>query len=141
MVWLPEVYCGPKNTGMRVRWTQGSPATHKLGDASEDLSLMSSSEKWESIPFDGMSEWLLGAQLKARSVVCIRQAFFVCCLAAQSCLTLRNPWPVACQAPLSIGFPRQEYWSGLTFPSAGDLPDPGIEPVSPALQADSLLLR
>ena len=40
---------------------------------------------------------------------------------------------IACQAPLSMGFPRQEYWSGLPFPSLGDLPDPGMEPVSPAL--------
>ena len=47
-----------------------------------------------------------------------------------------TPWTVACQAPLSMGFPRQEYWSGLLFPSPGDLPDPGIEPRSPALQAD-----
>ena len=48
------------------------------------------------------------------------------------------PWTVACQAPLSMGFSRQEYWSGLPFPSPGDLPDPGIEPRSPALQADDL---
>ena len=48
------------------------------------------------------------------------------------------PWTVARQASLSMGFPRQEYWSGLPFPSPGDLPDPGIEPGSPALQADSL---
>ena len=41
--------------------------------------------------------------------------------------------------PLSMGFPRQEYWSGLPFPSPGDLPNPGIEPGSPALWADSLL--
>ena len=41
-----------------------------------------------------------------------------------------TPWTVACQAPLSIGFPRQEYWSGLPFPSPGDLPDPGIKPES-----------
>ena len=46
-------------------------------------------------------------------------------------------WTVACQASLSMEFPRQEYRSGLPFPSPGDLPDPGIEPVSPALQADS----
>ena len=38
-----------------------------------------------------------------------------------------TPWTVACQAPLSMGFPRQEHWSGLSFPSPGDLPDPGIE--------------
>ena len=48
-------------------------------------------------------------------------------------------WTVACQAPMSTGFSRQEYWSGLSFPSPGDLPDPGIEPHSPALQADSSL--
>ena len=47
-------------------------------------------------------------------------------------------WTVAHQAPLSIGFSREEYWSGLPFPSPGDLPDPGIEPRSPALQADAL---
>ena len=47
-------------------------------------------------------------------------------------------WTVAYQAPLSMGFSRQEYWSGLPFPSPGDLPNPGIEPGSPALQADSL---
>ena len=49
-----------------------------------------------------------------------------------------TPWTVAYQAPLSLGFPRQEYWSGLPFPPTGDLPDSGIEPGSPALQADSL---
>ena len=44
---------------------------------------------------------------------------------------------IACQAPLSIGFPRQEYWVGLPFPSPGDLPDQGTEPMTPAWQADS----
>ena len=48
------------------------------------------------------------------------------------CLFL-TPWTVAHQAPLSIRFPRQEYWSGLPFPSPGDLPDPGIKPRSPTL--------
>ena len=59
-------------------------------------------------------------------------------LVCKSCLTLVTPWTVACQASLSMGFPRQEYWSGLPFPSPGDLPNPRIEPWSPALQADSL---
>ena len=45
-------------------------------------------------------------------------------------LTLATPWTVACQAPLSMGFSRQEHWSGLPFPSPGDLPDPGIKPMS-----------
>ena len=52
-----------------------------------------------------------------------------------------TPWTVALQGPLSLGFSRQEYWSGLAFAPPGDLPDPGTEstsPVSPALQADSL---
>ena len=49
-----------------------------------------------------------------------------------------TPWTVAYQAPLSMKFSRQEYWSGLPFPSPGDLPNPGIKPGSPALQADTL---
>ena len=57
----------------------------------------------------------------------------------QSCAQLfETPGTVACQAPLSMGFSRQKCWSGLPFPSPGDLPNPGIEPGSPALQADSL---
>ena len=59
-------------------------------------------------------------------------------LVAKSSLTLVALWTVTCQAPLSMGFSRQEYWSGLPFPSPEDLPDLGIEPGSPALQADSL---
>ena len=52
--------------------------------------------------------------------------------------TLYDPWTVAPEASLSMGFSRQEYWSGLPFPSPEDVSDPGIEPWSPALQADSL---
>ena len=56
-----------------------------------------------------------------------------------SCVQLfAAPWTVTCQAPLSMEFSRQEYWSGKLFPSPGDLPNPGIEPRSPALQADFL---
>ena len=58
-----------------------------------------------------------------------------------SCLVVSDsvtPWIVAHQALPSVGFSRQEYWSGLPFPSPGDLPNPGIEPRSPALQADAL---
>ena len=58
---------------------------------------------------------------------------------AQSCPTLGTPRTVARQAPPSMGFSRQEHWSGLPFPPPGDLPDPGTEPGSPALQADSSL--
>ena len=64
-------------------------------------------------------------------------------MSAQSLSRVRlfaTPWTVACQVPLSMGLPRQEYWSGLPFPSPGDLPDPGTELVSLALQVDSLPL-
>ena len=63
-------------------------------------------------------------KVKVKSLSCVR--LFV------------TPWTVAHQAPLSIGFSRQEYWSGLPFPSPGDLPDPEIEPGSSTLQADTL---
>ena len=59
-------------------------------------------------------------------------------LVTRLCPTLVTPWTIACQAPLSMGFSRQEYWSGSPFPSPGDLANPGIEPRSSALQADSL---
>ena len=57
-------------------------------------------------------------------------------LVIKSCLTLATPCSVAPQAPLSVGFPRQEYWSGLPCPPPGDLPNPGVE--LPALWADSI---
>ena len=58
---------------------------------------------------------------------------FCCCLVAKSCLILVTPMDCTCQAPLSMGFPRQEYWSGLISLSPGDFPNPGFEPMSPAL--------
>ena len=67
-----------------------------------------------------------------------------CCLVASEVKLLSRvrlfatPWTVAYQAPLSMGFSRQECWSELPFPSPGDLPEPGIKPGSPALQADAL---
>ena len=61
------------------------------------------------------------------------QICFCCCLVARSCPTLETPWTVAHQALQSVGFPREEYWSGLPFPSPGDLSNPGIKPTSPML--------
>ena len=69
--------------------------------------------------------------------VCVCVSVCVCQLL--SCIQLFvTPWTVAHQASLSMGFSRQEDWSGLPCPPQGDLPDPGIKPASPALQADSL---
>ena len=62
----------------------------------------------------------------------IRVLMYMCLVLV--CLVISDsatPWPVACQVPLSMGFPRQEYYSGFPFSSSGDLPDPGIEPASP----------
>ena len=56
------------------------------------------------------------------------------------CQSFVTPWTVACQAPLSMGFLRQEYWCELPFPPPGDLPDPQIQPELPELQVNSLLL-
>ena len=62
------------------------------------------------------------------------------CLSLSHVQLFATPWTVAHQSPLSMKFPRQEYWSGLSFPSSWTLPDPGIEPESPAWQMDSLSL-
>ena len=66
---------------------------------------------------------------------CLSQSLWGWCggLVAKSCPTLVTPWTVACQASLSVGSPRREYWSGLSFPSPGNLSDPGIKLASPAL--------
>ena len=78
--------------------------------------------------------------LKSQQLVnfVVVQSLCVLCFIAQSCPTLSTPWTAALQAPLPLGFSRQEHWSGLPCPSPGDLPSPGIEPRSPALRADSL---
>ena len=66
------------------------------------------------------------------------QRFQMCCAQSLSRVQLfETPWTVACQAPLFMGFSRQECWSGLPFPTPGDLSNPGIEPTSPILQVDS----
>ena len=67
-----------------------------------------------------------------------RSLWLVCVLCAQSLTCIQvfaTPWTVAHQAPLSMGFSRQEHWSGLPLPSPWDLPDPGIKPTSPASPA------
>ena len=58
-------------------------------------------------------------------------------LITKLCPTLATPWTIAWEASLTVGFPRQECWSGMPFSSPGNIPDPGIEPRSPALQAYS----
>ena len=71
-------------------------------------------------------------------ISCVCVCVCVCVLVSQSYLDSVTPWTVVHQAPLSMRFSRQEYWTGLPFPPPGDLPNLGIKPGSPALQADSL---
>ena len=84
--------------------------------------------------YSGISEWTLNRVayvLISRKVKCENVSCSVVSISVQP--------HMAQQAPPSMGFPRQEYWSGLPFPSPGDLPNPGTEPGSPAFWADSLL--
>ena len=74
----------------------------------------------------------LGRHRALRKVACAVQQV-LSGLVAKLRPTLETPWTVVHQAPLSMGFPRQEYWSGLPFSYPRDVPNPGIEPVSPAL--------
>ena len=76
---------------------------------------------------------LVGRNLLFHIKVLTSCKFKCYCLVAKLCPTLLNPWTIAHQDPLSMRFPRQEYWSGLPFPSPGDLAKSGIEPTSPAL--------
>ena len=72
-------------------------------------------------------------------IVSVMTHVCVCAQLLKHVQLFETPWTIACQAPLSMEFSRQEYWSGLPFPSPGDLPNPGIEPkslVSPALVDD-----
>ena len=85
--------------------------------------------EWRSIWIHSVSQQthkytLAFLKVKVKSLSCVR--------------LFATPWTVAYQAPPSMGFFRQEYWSGLPLPSPGDLPDTGIKPWSPALQADAL---
>ena len=79
------------------------------------------SSTWYRIDTQKLFHWMIWSPLLALACMCA-------CLHAQSCPTLCDPVDCSLQAPLSMGFSRQEYWSGLPFPSPGDLPDSGIEP-------------
>ena len=89
----------------------------------------------------GTGAWWVGVYGVAQSWTRLKRlSSSMCAKLLQFCLLLVTPWTVALQAPLSLGFSRQEYWSGLPFPSPGYLPNPGIKPMSavaPALQVDS----
>ena len=82
-----------------------------------------------------------GLSRKAFCILILQKGCMCACSVTQSCQTLATLWTVTRGAPLFMGFSRQECWTGLLCPPPGDLPDPGIKPTSPVLQADSLPLR
>ena len=95
-------------------------------------------KQWDSIPVlkTVIENTLIGHRPDIKSA----QSDLISEVKSLSCVQLfATPWTVAHQAPPSMEFSRQQYWSGLPFPSPGYLPDPGIEPRSPTLQADTLL--
>ena len=94
---------------------------------------------WCSHLFQNFPQFIVIHTVKGFGIVC-HLAYWSLWLCAQllSCVQLCDPRTVACQAPPSMGFSRQEYWSGLPFPFPEDLPYPGIKPMSPALQVNSL---
>ena len=100
-------------------WTAAYQAPPSMG--------FSRQEDWSGVPLPSPLLTILGGKYDC----------CCCCWVTKLCPTLETPWTVARQAPLSMGFPRQEYWNGLPFPSPGNW---GIEPTSPALPADSLPL-
>ena len=98
-------------------------------------------ESWHSWTVELISPptylWTSQNASETQHTICLHQllgwGLYYCCLVTKSCLTLLTPWTVGRQAPLSMGFPRQEYWSGLPFPSPGDLSDPKTKATSPEL--------
>ena len=111
---------------MKETWGMTFPCQVDLHNSSEVSTIefyLATLQKYPPSNFMTLTNPML-----AETVLCI-------CVCVLSCVQLfETPWTVACQAPLTMGFPRQEYWSWLPFPSPVDLPDPKIEPVSPELQ-------
>ena len=113
---------------------KSSQPFHPVAQTENGISWLAHWDKWVRRPLDGSTgqegfQWpqphLVATQkVKVKSFSCVR--------------LFATPWTAAHQAPLSMGFSRQEYRSGLPFPSPGDLPDPGFEPRSPTWQADAL---
>ena len=121
---LPSISVFSSESALHIRWPKYWSFNFSISPSNEYLGLISFRIDWYDLLV--VQTLLIKVKVKlkwSRSVVSD---------------PLRAPWTVANQAPLSMGFSRQEYWSRLPFPSPGDLPDPGIELRSPALQADAL---
>ena len=109
--------------GARLQWREKRTSNSNVNPQEQRKRTINSSKKAN-----------ITSSIHTRVCVCV----YVCMVVTQSFVSDSvTPWTVACQAPLFMEFSRQEQQSGLSFPSPGDLPNPGIEPGSPTLQADS----
>ena len=156
-------FCGPtaKSLGAKSMGEKLTPVVHMLQEFSHSTTWLALGQG--NLPYLWLSDSQSHVHFASQNQVEVWSSMFMImkyilasrvkewgCFLQNSSITLTSkllngchvgilqPWTVACQAPLSMGISRQEYWSGLPFPSLGDLPDSGIEPGSPALQADSL---
>ena len=121
--------------GTVVEWSKGLPFLFIIWNRSLIIKFYMSRNNFKDTIQLFLTTWKFGNKVIHQVSVCAKPF--------QSCQTLWNPWTVACQAPLSMGFSKQKYWNGLPCPPPGDLLDPGMEsgsPASPALQVDSLSL-
>ena len=126
-IFLPREFHGQ---GSQARY---SPCGHK--DMTVGYDWMTNTFRFYYSPFFCVSSKLSSVYIFKNMYVSMFMRMLSCSV-TQLCLTLWDPRTVACQAPLTMGFPRQEYWSGLPTPSLGDLTDPGMEPVSPTLAGE-----
>ena len=100
--------------------------------------LILSADKWKFERRINRLEMLAKVYIGILSLKVVEEEFHLKVKSLSRVQLFVTPWTLAYQTSLSMGFSRQEYWSGLPFPSPGDLPNPGIKPGSPALQADTL---
>ena len=134
----PSIRVISNKSTLHMRWPKYWSFSFTISPSNEHSGLISFRMDWlDLLAVQGPLKNLLQHHSSKASVLqCSTESLKVNLL---SCVRLvTTPWTVAHQAPPSMGFSRQEYWSGLPFPSPGDLPDPGIEPRSPTSQADAL---
>ena len=132
-VWVHSRFCSRKNTIQRAKEKVLLATLHFLG-------YLDSANLDNLRPYHNSSCCLSQPLLPPLFILFLKIFYWKVKVSPSVMSDCLQPHGLGLARLLSVGFSREEYWSGLRFPSSGDLPDPGIEPVSPALQADSWLL-
>ena len=127
--WFPElIFLCSWALPLSVHWPGDLLLTNRMWQKGQNVISMGKLEKMWLPPYEQILLGLLVLQTLIQQVAMLERPITLSCFShVWLCVT---PWTAASQAPLSMGFPKQEYWSGLPFPFPGDLPDPGTEPVS-----------